>query len=280
MPPAPPTARRPAPSSTPPAAAPATARPPLVSLVLAGLLLAAVAAPLLAAGESDPRAVELADHLLERLGGRQAWEAVHFIRFTFADFRTHHWDKWTGRHRLEYSDRQGDRYLVLDDVDSRQGRAWKNGEPLAGDELAKALEGSYAAWVNDTYWLLMPYKLRDPGVTLSYAGEETLDGNLYDKVMLTFDGVGLTPGDRYWAYLNRETGLMDRWAYILQSYPPERPATAWLWEDWKRYGGILLSSRRVSVEGERELPLSGIAVTDSMPDAVFDSPAPVTGEAP
>jgi Family of unknown function (DUF6503) len=271
-----PSARRRAPSSTP---SPSGSRRPLIRLALAALLLAA-AAPPLAAGESDPRAVELADHLLEALGGRQAWEAVHFVRFTFAGFRTHHWDKWTGRHRLEYSDRQGDRYLVLDDVDTRQGRAWKNGEPLAGDELAKALEDSYAAWVNDTYWLLMPYKLRDPGVNLSYAGEETVDGKDYDKVALTFDSVGLTPGDRYWAYINRQTGMMDRWAYILQSYPPDRPATGWLWEDWERYGGILLSSRRVSVEGGRELPLSDIAVTDTMPDSVFDSPEPVAGEAP
>ena len=52
------------------------------------------------------------------------------------------------------------------DINTRDGRAWLKGKELAGDEAKKHLEQAYAAWVNDTYWLLMPYKLKDPGVTL------------------------------------------------------------------------------------------------------------------
>jgi hypothetical protein len=29
-------------------------------------------------------------------------------------------------------------------------------------------------WINDAYWLVMPWKLQDPGVTLSYVKTDTL----------------------------------------------------------------------------------------------------------
>ena len=245
-------------------------------LLLAGalLLLSAPAAPVQEAA-SDPKALALADKLVETLGGKAAWDGLHFVRFRFAGFRDHHWDKWTGRHRVEYTNRQGEHWVVIQDLDTRQGRAWKGGQEVTGEEAAKALEAGHAAWINDTYWLLMPFKWRDPGVKLAYDGEETIGGVTYDKVKLTFDHVGLTPGDTYWAYLNRDTGLMDRWAYVLQDYEPGRAPTVWEWKGWQRYGPLLLAGGRTNVENGRELPLEAIAVDEPIPDAVFESPAPV-----
>ena len=102
-------------------------------------------------------------------------------------------------------------------VNSKEGRAWVGGKELAGAELKEALERGYGAWVNDTYWLLMPYKMTDPGVTLKYAGEERgANGAMYDKVNLSFDNVGLTPKDTYWVWVNRDTGMVDRWDYVLK----------------------------------------------------------------
>ena len=43
---------------------------------------------------------------------------------------------------------------------------------------------AYAIWVNDTYWLLMPYKMKDPGVTLAYDGEEGKGDENVGKVVL------------------------------------------------------------------------------------------------
>ena len=51
-------------------------------------------------------------------------------------------------------------------VNTKEGSAWLKGKALEGEEQKKPLERAYGAWVNDTYWLLMPYKLRDPGVIL------------------------------------------------------------------------------------------------------------------
>jgi hypothetical protein len=44
----------------------------------------------------------------------------------------------------------------------------------------------------------MPYKLRDPGVILTYDGLRPERQRW--TVRLSFDGVGLTPKDKYWVY--------------------------------------------------------------------------------
>lgn len=221
----------------------------------------------------DPKAREIADRVMEALGGEEAWEATRYLSFGFAGARTHWWDRYTGRHRIEGRNREGQSYLVLHDVHDRgeEGRAWLDGEPAQGEAAAQLVKNAYAAWVNDTYWLLAPYKLRDPGVTLSYDGRETVDGVSYDKLHLSFEGVGLTPGDQYWMYVHPETGRVDRWAYVLEGQQP--PPTVWEWKGWERYGpGILLADQRVQPDGGRELPLDPISVPDELPEEAFTSP--------
>ena len=253
---------------------------PRRSLPIPGLLLAAVLA--LAAGsalahphEAPPTPEQLAQEVMQALGGKEAWDNTRFIRFTFAGRRTHWWDKHTGRHRIEGQTQDGKKFLVLENVNTKEGTVWVDGQKAEGDQAKEFLERAYGAWINDTYWLIMPYKLQDPGVNLSYVGEETIDGKKYDKLLLSFNNVGLTPGDRYWAYINHDTHLMDRWAYVLQSMEQGAEPTAWRWEGWQKYGNIMLAPKRVQVGGDRTLELGDIAVLDTLPDSVFTSPDPV-----
>jgi len=247
-------------------------------LSLALLLSAASWSAAAAEPTQDQRAVALAEGLLEALGGEQNLAATRFLRFEFFGFRLHHLDRHSGRHRLEGKTRDGDEYVVLHNVNSGEGEAWLQGEKLAGEERAEWLKRAYSAWINDTYWLLMPYKLLDPGVTLKYAGQETLDEVTYDKVELSFDSVGLTPGDRYWAYINPTTGLMDPWAYHLQDWAAEKEPTVWLWGSWQQYGGIQLSSQRIRVSDGAVQTLGKIRVFETLPEEVFTSPKAVAVE--
>jgi hypothetical protein len=258
-------------SQPPPGAAVPTAAAPASPAAPAST--AAPAAP--AAGTSDPKAVAVAEATLAAMGGKAAWEGTHFLRFTFAGRRTHYWDKWTGRHRVEGKTKEGASYVVLDNVNTRQGTAYVGGNPVEGENGSKLVEGSYGAWVNDTYWLLMPYKLEDPGVNLAYVGRQQIDGKDYEEISLTFGQVGLTPGDHYWAWFDPDTRLMDRWAYLLQSDPRDAAPTVWLWQGWHRFGKIMLAEHRVQPDGKKKLELSDLLVAVAMPDAVFTSPAPV-----
>lgn len=248
-------------------------------LLIAPLIVVAVSVPATSvpagASDSDPRAVEVAERLLEALGGESAWDQTRYVTFDFFGRRSHVWDKHTGRHRLEGETGEGESYVVLHDVDDRgegPGRVYVDGREATDEQKAEFLKNAYAAWINDTYWLAMPYKLLDPGVHLTYEGQETIDGASYDVVKLSFDEVGLTPGDRYWAYVHRETGLMDRWAYHLQSMEADAEPTAWDWVDWRRYGEVMLSPTREQVDGDRVLSLAPIAVPETVPESTFTQP--------
>ena len=226
---------------------------------------------------AQPTVDELVERVTEGLGGEEAWESARYFVFEFAGRRAHWWDRYTGRHRVEGTTPEGEEYVVLHDVhdEGGAGRVWLDGAEVSGERAVELLGGAYAAWVNDTFWLIAPYKLRDPGVHLEAEGSRELDGVLHDTLHLSFEGVGLTPGDQYWMFIHPETGLVERWEYVLESQEP--PPTAWKWLEWGEYGpGIMLSARREQVGSEgRVLTLGPIAVPEVIPDSVFLSPEPV-----
>ena len=224
--------------------------------------------------------MEIADQVLAELGGQEGWERARYIRFTFNRGNVGlgkvrlilTWDKWTGRYRLDGTTQERLPYVVLMNVNSKRGEAYLDGRRLEGEELDKYLTLAFSVWTGETYWLLMPYKLMDAGVILAYKGEEDIDGVVYDKLHVSFDNVGLKPGDQFWAYINKETRLMDRWRFVLEDgYEGD-----YWWKDWRRYGPLLLSSIRETPEGQVAIKMEDILVTNELPDEVFTSPAAVT----
>lgn len=253
-------------------------------LVLAGGLAPAAVlsqSPAFDPARSNAKSMAIADQVLQALGGSDAWQQTRFLRFDFGveaegklrPPRSHWWDKYTGRYRLEGKTPEGDPYLVLMNVNTKEGSAWLKGAKLEGEEAKKYLERAYGAWVNDTYWLLVPYKLKDGGVLLADGGEEKKGDDAWDKVVLTFDNVGLTPKDKYWLFVNRKTNLIDRWDFVLkgESVPP----STFEWKGWKRYGKIMLSPERVDPASGRKIVFPVLAAPETMPDSVFTSNEPV-----
>jgi hypothetical protein len=127
----------------------------------------------------------------------------------------------------------------------------------------------YERWVNDTYWIVMPFKLRDPGVHLKHARTERLDsGAEYDVLELSFDkGVGLTSGDRYWLYVNRGTRLLDRWEMLLQDQKP--PPSAASWEGWTQVGPVRLSTLHRFEGKPVMIRFENVAAPATMDETVF-----------
>lgn len=233
-----------------------------------------------AAAESAEResAAQIADQVLAAVGGAEGWAATHHLRFTFAGARTHHWDVRSGDHRLEGTTREGVAYVVLSNVNTKTGTVWLDGTLAEGEAASEWLERAYGAWINDTYWLLLPFKLQDPGVNLSRLDDVEIDGARYQVLELTFGEVGLTPGDRYRVYVDPSTSLVARWDYVLESFEAGREATAWIWGGWERHGSIQLATSRTMVGDTRELPLSNLGVFDELPRSVYEDPAPISGD--
>jgi hypothetical protein len=188
---------------------------------------------------SDPKAMELADRTMAAMGGRAAWDNVRVIGWTIFK-RNHVWDKWTGDYRLE-----ADSTLVIMNINSKQGRVWEKGvEVTDSARRAETLAEAMSIWINDSYWLVMPYKLKDTGVTLHYAGEQkTEDGRAADAIQLTFANVGDTPENKYLVWIDRESGLVSQWAYFEKASDAE-PKFTRPWTAWTAYDGIKIAMGR------------------------------------
>jgi uncharacterized protein DUF6503 len=226
------------------------------------------------------------------MGGKANMDKMRFLRFDWVVEKNgtevararHLWDRSTGRYRVEWRARDGRQVLSLLNVNTQAGRVWVNGAAATPQDSTDMLKRAYARYINDTYWLLMPWKLEDPGAKVESAGKTTVDGQEYELLHVSFDNVGLTPGDQYWAYINPSTHRMDRWAYFLQGTegtPSIEAATAWNWSDWRSSGDVLFACERHQVgakEGER-IYFPVVQAMAAVDDKVFTSPeVPLPGD--
>jgi len=223
-----------------------------------------------------------ARRLISSLGGPEAWQGTRFLRFRWiagsgeeATGRLHAWDRYTGRYRLEYDRDDGSHLVALVNINrikadslASAGDAWVDGERLQGAERDSALRDAYGAFINDSYWLLHPFKYFDPGVHLTWEGRTELsDGRRYPTVHLTFEAdLGVT-NDQYWGFIDPETGRLHAWQYHLQGR--EEKGDVIRWEGWESVGDIRLAPRRVWPDGAVNIHFEELLAADTVPDGVF-----------
>ena len=255
----------------------------MVFLVALGSLLAQ---PL-----PDDRADELAEKAMDAMGGKKILEQKRFLRFdfdiefdegkSFAFQSRHLWDRHTGRCRIEWKFGDNPPMVALINVNTRKGQVFVGGNSAPPKMRDQLLELAHYRFRNETYWLLMPWKMMDPGAYREYAGEEVIDGNTYDVVRITFDKSKGLAGDQFWAYINRETGMMDRFAYYLENFKGKsslKDASVWLWKEWELFGGIKLARERTMVTARMEPYKTGrvgfpkLTFLSDVDEKVFESP--------
>src|SRR5262245_30135913 len=138
---------------------------------LALFLLSGCAAPALA---EDSPAAALAK-AIGRASGSEALDRVAMLRFRFvvidgdkrlADVE-HRWDRRGGRDRVIWKGKDGKLRDATIDLGTRLAAGTIDGVPAQGEAIKDLSAQAYARWVNDSYWLMMPLKLLDPGVTVS-----------------------------------------------------------------------------------------------------------------
>lgn len=211
---------------------------------------------------SDMLAMLLADKTMQAMGGRAAWDNTRFLSWNFFGRRNHLWDKSTGDIRIEVPSKE---LTILMNINSKEGTVFTGGV-VRSDSVDYFLQSGYSWWINDSYWLVMPYKLKDSGVTLKYIREDTtLSGSLSDVIQLSFENTGLTPQNLYEVWIDADSKLVTQWAFY-----PDSTATSpnfnLEWTNYKQYQDILLSSNR------GDLMLANIKVPESVPDGIFKDP--------
>jgi hypothetical protein len=228
-----------------------------------------------AAAPPAHQAEEVARSMMKAMGGQDAWNRARFIRFDFIvtvngrDLisRAHLWDKQTGRYRIEDKAADGESGVVIfSSIARQQGCAYVAGRKLEGAAAARALKAAYASYLNDVYWLAMPWKWLDPGVHLKYLGRKERGGQTFDVVELTFARPAPNAGDRYEAYVSTRSHLMERWEYVLHS----GEKGAWDWQ-YAATGGIKLARNHTNGAGA-SIGMGDVRVLNHVNDAFLTDP--------
>jgi len=209
-----------------------------IVMSLVCLMMLAAAPP-----TGDDAAMKLAKDVVKASGGDN-WGKVKRIQFTFNVIdkdgkpvvaNKHDWDVRAGTDTITSKDKTVTVKL-----------ADKNDE---GD--AKT---AYKQWVNDTYWLLMPLKLLDGGVKLAHGGTQDVDGQKYEVLNMSFEGVGLTPGDKYTLYIDPQEKLVRRWDYM----PSAEKKISGTWDGYEQFGPLKLATKHQF--GERQINMTDVNV--------------------
>ncbi|MEM9024144.1 MAG: hypothetical protein AAGB22_10405 [Bacteroidota bacterium] len=211
---------------------------------------------------SDSTAQAIADAVMHAMGGRTNWDATRYLTWNFFGARSLLWDKHSGWVRIT-SHRSNWRAIV--NVHSMEGQVFKDSVAVSDpDSLAKYLDKAKSTWINDAYWLVMPYKLKDSGVTLKWEGKHpTESGTTADVLSLTFSEVGDTPENKYLVWVDTASHLVSQWSYYRDA-SDEVSVFVLPWGEYEQFDGILLSGYR----GEN-YALSEIGAPAAVPEAFF-----------
>ena len=215
---------------------------------------------------SDPRAVALADSVVLAHGGRAAYDTTRFLSWNFFGARTLHWDKRDRRVRIDFPARNTV-YLLNYGGEEPAGRVQRDGAEITHpDSLAKYLAQAQSIFINDSYWLVQPFKLKDSGVTLGYGGEVAADSFARRPsyvLDLRFDGVGDTPQNKYRLFVDRATHRINTWEFYREA-TDETPRMVTPHRGYQDYHGVLISGDR----GGR-FQLTDVRLGNELPESTF-----------
>lgn len=197
----------------------------------------------------EPKA--LVQESVNAMGGKSAFYAKKGVRYTYT-YRKSDGKKdvsvETYRLRDEFSKAvYSKRDLLFPELkgelvqvyDGKFTRTFVNGNSVKKPEVAK--RSDFLRKTN-FYWFAMMFKLLDPGIIYSYAGEQTVNDIEYQKVEIGFkDGVG-DVNDTYLLYINPETKLIDFFLFTVMDFGMKQPLLMTV--EYETIDGIQLPTKR------------------------------------
>lgn len=146
---------------------------------------------------SDKREKEIVEQCLTAMGGEEAWNNTKSIQWDFFGRRKLSWDKWSQELIVENISGSS-QFKIFVNLSTKKGKALVENKWITQpDSISFWMNKGYEYWVNDSYWLIMPFKLKDTGVQLKYLGFQKCSKLIDCEVLeVTFNHVGLTPENK------------------------------------------------------------------------------------
>lgn len=162
---------------------------------------------------------------------KPAFDTISYLEWTAPGGQHYRWFKLHDSVIVSYANIQ-----VRLNLQSQRGPVFKDGHgvssinPTAEEQCKRA----YKLFCNDSFWLIAPYKVRDPGTKRSLVSSD--DG---PALLVTYESGGVTPGDAYLWLLdeNFRPKAWQIWADILPIGGLE-----FTWENWQPYRGAWISN--------------------------------------
>ena len=115
---------------------------------------------------------------------------------------------------------------------------------IDGQEItdSTAIESVIFTRKTNFYWFAMMQKLLDPGINYEYLGQESVVGNIYEVVKITFASADDGATDTYQLYINPKTHLVDQFLFTVVSKNVTDPILMRV--EYENIDGILLTTYR------------------------------------
>ncbi|MEQ9404872.1 MAG: hypothetical protein RIM99_14870 [Cyclobacteriaceae bacterium] len=178
----------------------------LVIIAALGITVFVIVDKPLPAGTLGPEAEELADEMLKAIN-KEGYDTLSYIEFVFRNSHYHKWDKKNNAVVVKWEDQE-----IYLDLNRKM-------------ETFNLLElQAYEYFINDSFWVVAPYKVRDPGVIRS-----TVEVDNGRGLLITYSTGGLTPGDSYLWILD-ENGFPKAWKLWTSNIPVG--GLEFSWDGW------------------------------------------------
>lgn len=195
----------------------------VVGISALGLVLYLIFNEPLPKGEPGEEAEELAHLMLDALN-QDAFKAIETIKWTYPGGHIYAWNKSTDSVNVKWESNEVTFYTK-----TLQGRSAVEGVALSGSEHEALISEAWALFANDSFWLVAPYKITDPGTVRSLVVHEGRK-----CLLVTYTSGGVTPGDSYLWILDNQYRPVA-WKFWTQKIP--LGGLEFSWEDWVEHKG-------------------------------------------
>lgn len=170
-------------------------------------------------GVSGQEAERLADKMLEALN-YEAYEQLQEIEWTYAGGHHYIWSKAVDSVEVSWDTKR-----VKFCTSTLKGYAFEGESKAEGATKDALLQKAWEYFANDSFWLVAPFKVRDPGTSRSIVTTSIGHG-----LLVTYSSGGVTPGDSYLWILD-SNGRPVAWQMWVSIIPI--PGLEISWEGWQ-----------------------------------------------